>query len=511
METEVFGESVPNWDIIELEADMYHLSDIKKFLRCDRLYCYGKGEENVFRPFLHSDENIIDLLKEYFGIGECFTGIRNDENDRFFSSRNDYEWFIRPRFVDGLLRLNVPLMHRVPEGYDLYFLYYGTQIRELDTVTLRATNKVMERLNVPVNRILLIYFNEEYTYHGKLDVQELFLVTDRFRDKTIISIVEDGDFDYDSLIRRMERYEIDEKAPVKSRTCRQNGLCEFYDRCFPEEEKTVADSILTLVSSRFKRQMYNDGRKLLKDADPSLIEGNRVQYAQIMASRNGGVFLDANALGKWLEKLEKRPISFIDFEWDRYLVPAYENMRPMDPLCFEFALYYIDEEGHMEHRTFVATGDCRKDFIEGLLMYLPSSGPILAYNAYGAECLRLKELSEMFPEYRERLEKLIERFVDLATPFNEGLVYDVNMEGNFTLKKLVDICSEYSYTDLDIYDGMEAVYSWRDIGKDNGVDEQKILSDLEEYCSLDAYGLFLVYRWLIKLMLESNKQKEEDL
>lgn len=501
-----------NWDIIIVEeADMYHLSDIKKFLRCDRLYYYSKGEENAFRPFLRSDENIIDLLKEYFGIEDCFLGIRNDENDRFFSSRDQYEWFIRPRFVDGYLRLSIPLMHKGPEGFDLYFLYYGTQIRELDTISLRAANKVLERLNVPVDAIYLIYFNENYTFHEKLDVRQLFCVTDTFRNRKIMSIVEEGDFDYDSLIRRMEKTDPEQEKPAKTRYCRQNGICEYYDRCFPEEEKTASDSILTLVSSQYKKQMYNDGMKLLKDADPERIEGNPIQYAQIMASRNGGTFLDVNALSKWLEKLDERPISFIDFEWDRYLVPAFENMRPMDPLCFEFALYYIDEEGHMEHRTFVATGDCRRDFIEALLMYLPSSGPILAYNAYGAECLRLKELGETFPEYRERLDALIGRFVDLAVPFIEGLVYDVGMEGNFTLKKLVDICSEYSYADLDIYDGMEAVYNWRDIGKNNGADEQKILNDLKEYCSLDAYGLFLVYRWLVKLMIESNKQKEEDL
>lgn len=65
---------------------MYHLSDIKKFLLCERLYYFGKDDNNVFKPFLCSDDNIIDLIKEYFHIEKCFNGIRNDENDGFFSA-----------------------------------------------------------------------------------------------------------------------------------------------------------------------------------------------------------------------------------------------------------------------------------------------------------------------------------------------------------------------------------------------------------------------------------------
>ena len=104
------------------------------------------------------------------------------------------------------------------------------------------------------------------------------------------------------------------------------------------------------------------------------------------------------------------------------------------------------------------------------------------------------------PEYNKELNKIIARFVDLATPFVEGLVYDVRMAGNYSLKKLVSVVSEYSYRNLDINDGMKAVYSWRNVDKGNLEDSSKVLADLKEYCSLDAYGLLLVYRWLISLV-----------
>lgn len=481
---------------------MYHISDIKKFLRCERLYYYSKNTNANFIPYLRSDENIINLIKSYFDIEDCFEGVRNDPEDRFKDNLDNYEWFIHPRFNDGELRINIPLVHKVNDGLDLYFIYYGTVIKELDTLTYKVSLDLLRSHGYKVNEIYLVLFNEDYINDGTLNPKELFLCVNTFRNERIIETVLKNNTDYKSIISNMDNYRLTDSK--KNKYCRVNGLCEYYHICFPDEKKLPDDSILTLVSSRYKNKMYEDDIEYLKDADISLVEGNRIQYAQIMASKNNGLFIDKYPLKKWLSNLEERPISFIDFEWDRYLVPPYKNMKPMDVLCFEFALYYLDESGTLQHRTFLGTGDCRKEFIEALIEYLPSSGPILAYNAKGAECLRIEELGNMFPEYKERLDEINKRFIDLFTPFNEGLVYDIRMQGDFTLKKLVDICSKYSYADLNIDDGLKAVIQWRTVDNGEIDNEQEVLENLKRYCSLDAYGLFLVYKWLVELIIESK-------
>ena len=53
-----------------------------------------------------------------------------------------------------------------------------------------------------------------------------------------------------------------------------------------------------------------------------------------------------------------------------------------------------------------------------------------------------------------------------------------------------------SYKDLDINEGMKAVYSWRDLDKELNEEQDKTIEDLKKYCSLDAYGLVIVYKWL---------------
>lgn len=481
---------------------MYHISDIKKIIRCERLYFYSKNEETTFKPYLRTDESIIDLVIKYLKIDNYFEGVRNDAASRFFENEDKYEWFVRPRFTDDELRINIPIMHKVDEGYDLYFVYFNTAIKELDTLTYNISIKVLENNNIKVNKLHLICLNGDYVNEGEIEVDKLFICLDKYKEQSIISLSRKNDVNYKSLIEKMKKEDIEDFVCKKNKNCKLNGICEHYEKCFPDEEKLDDDSILYLVSSQYKNKMYEDGIKSLKEVDLDRLEGNRVQYAQIMASKNNGLFVDKLALTNWLNKLNERPISFIDFEWDRYLLPVYKGMKPMDVVCFEFALYILNEKGEIEHRTYVGTKDCREEFIKSLIEYLPTSGPILAYNAEGAECLRLKELGDIFPQYKDELDKINSRFIDLAVPFIEGLVYDIRMQGNYTLKKLVDICSDYSYADLDIYDGMQAVYNWRNI--DRGLSSEKIIDDLKEYCSLDAYGLFLVYKWLIKLIVKSK-------
>lgn len=486
---------------------MYHISDIKKFMRCERYYFLSVNESDVFRPYLRSDESINELLIKYLCDDErCFIGARNDSKERFLTERDNFAWFSHPRFEDGDLRVNIPFLHKIDANYDIYdmyFIYYGTTVKDIDTITISIGINIFRKAGYEVKNIYLIYLNGDYISDGQIDPKRLFIISDKFKGRDLKEYIEDNYFDYGVYISKLNRSTIEEYPSKKRKFCRQNGLCEYYDDCFPAELKIEDNSILTLVSSQYKNAMYKDGIRYLKDADLNRLEGNRVQYAQVMADRNGGIFVDKPALRDFLNRLSDRPISFIDFEWDSFLIPPYENMKPLDALCFEFALYYIDEAGHIEHRTFVGTGDCRKEFIEGLQMYLPKRGPILAYNAEGAEKIRLRELGNIFPEDKEYLDGVVDRFIDLAIPFIEGMVYDTRMQGSFTLKKLVDVCSDYSYGNLDIYDGMEAVYNWRDVDKGSD-DGQKIVDNLKEYCSLDAYGLFLVYKWLVELIVESK-------
>lgn len=478
---------------------MYHISDLRKFIKCEKKYYYELDITSEFKPYLRTDEHFIDLIKEYFEIKDYYEGIPNENKERFFKEKDNYEWFVKARFENGSLRTNIPLIHRINDKYDIYFIYYGTDLNRIDHFSSRINFELLEELGLEINEIYYIYLNKDYIYHEELKVKELLLVDNKIKNKRIIEILKERYVNYQSIISKMEDVEKGNLPDINIKRCNEKISCPYFEKCQLNGEKVTDDSILHLVSSKYKYQMFFEGLKSLKDVDLKRLEGNRVQYSQIQASKNEGVFVDKIALKHWLIKIEY-PICFIDFEWDKYLVPPYEGMRPLDPLCFEYALYILEEEGaELKHYTYVGTKDCRKEFLESLLKHIPNKGSIVAYNAYGAEKLRIKELGELYREYENDCLKIIKRLIDIQEPFTEGLIYDLRMAGNFSLKKLLSVVSNLSYESLDIGNGMDAVYSWRDIDKGTIEDEDEVYENLKQYCSLDAYGLYLVYLWLARM------------
>ena len=477
---------------------MYHVDDLKKFVSCPRSYFYFREQGLNFNNFLRSDETIELLLARYLGVENYYLGLTNDSNGRFLKEKENYLWFIKTRFEAFDLRVKIPLMHKNNKGYDVYFIHKGISLKNLDLFYYRVNLEVLRLVGINIDNIYIAYINGDYVYHKKLDLNKLFIICDIYEDKKIIDLLEEEVVDYKEIIKRIEATNLNSYS-VKSRSiCHSHPICPYYNNCHNDSD-LPDNSILTLVSSKYKEKMYKEGIRELKDVSLDLLEGERVQYAQIMADKKGGLYVSNYALKKYLKKLEKRPITFIDFEWDAYLIPQYEKMKPLSVLPFEFVMYILNKKGELSHYSFVGKGDCRKEFVEALLKYLPKSGPIVAYNAYGAECYRIKELAEFYVKYKKELLNINKRFEDLATPFLEGLIYDTRMRGNFSLKKLVGVVSNYNYKSLEINDGVKAVYSWRDFDKDKeNIDNEKIVNNLIEYCSLDAYGLYLVYKWLTK-------------
>lgn len=54
---------------------MYHLSDVKKYLRCPRLFQLDATlPRTPFQPFIRRDEAITDLAVRMFGLTDYFCG-----------------------------------------------------------------------------------------------------------------------------------------------------------------------------------------------------------------------------------------------------------------------------------------------------------------------------------------------------------------------------------------------------------------------------------------------------
>ena len=468
---------------------MYHISDIKQFSSCPKKYFLNKNSNKTYFNFFRNEYNIVDIYKSVFNIDECFIGQTGDNPSLVFDYIDKYEYFINARFATSNLRVKASLLHKESEGFSLYF-FKPMLPKELDVVSIYITYDILKRNKINITNIYLISVDREYVLDDQIDFNKALIITDKFNDISILETIENYSFDYDSIINSIENYKSNDDNKLE-KYC---STCEYFNECF--NDLLTDDSIMHLVSSKYKYDMYLDGKKYLKDTDLSRIDGTSLQYAQIMSNKNNGLFIDKPRLKEFMNSFKSDVISFIDFEWDCFLFPIYKKMNCFGLLPFEFSLY-IKNGNELTNYNFVGKGDCRKEFIETLINSLPDKGPIVAYNSFSAEVLRIEELATQFPEYKEKLKNIAKRFIDIAEVFSKGMIYDIRFKGQLSLKNIDSVISNISYKELDVKDGLEAVLNFRRYESNN---DDNIKDALIKYCNQDAYSLVLIYEYLLKLI-----------
>lgn len=481
---------------------MLHLTDIKKYERCPRAFWLSRRKKKEFVPFVNYNESMSELVKQLLMIREedAFIGQANDCGELALKALAEKKVLVHARFVYEDLRINVPFLIQEEGRRIIYFTYRSCYPKEHEAARIAQYLAVLDKLGVDIDEVYAIHLNAEYVRGKELDVKQLFIINEYLFNgknkahKTIRELLAQQTVDLDTRLEELHICEALDDIPVKrSQVCTRGGKCMYYADCFPQEP--ADDSILNLVQAAHKYAMHEEGITSIQDADIDRIEGTRHQYAQIMAARNGGLYVDKGALRCWRKAHIQTPISYLDFEWETYAFPPYEGMKPFDVLVFQYSLH-VEEHGALRHVGYIGEKDCRKEFIEHLLAHIPESGTILVYNMEGAEKLRLVQLAQQFPEYEKRLRAVWERMVDLSLPFSTGNVYDIRMAGFYSLKKLVPIFSDYSYQDLEISYGMDAVGKWREYCTADTEKKQVIYQQLEQYCSMDTYAEYIVYHAL---------------
>lgn len=487
---------------------MIHISDVKKFERCPAMYWNHIQDPIIQKPFVYYNEDMMELVIQRLRIKEYFEGNTGDDGTVALKALKHYNVLINARFVLEDLRIKIPVMIKGEQGYILYFTYASCFPKESEAQGIQDHISVLNSLGIDVEAVYVIHLNASYVREDNLDVDQLLIITDclynarNHPQHTITTLLSSCKRNLkDVLVEMRKTQQLKACKRKRSKVCTRGLKCTYFDRCFPQPK---AASILNLIGSAHKLEMYEKGIVNLKDADFNLIEGNRHQYAQIMADKNGGLFYDKPALRTWLNDSIEYPLSYLDFEWETFAFPPYQGMKPYDVLCFQYSLH-IEEEKNAEliHHEYLGTGDCRIAFIEHLLADIPDTGTILVFNMDGAEKLRLKQLAKQFPAYSKQLLRLCDRMVDLSLPFSSGNFYHIDMEGLYSLKKLVTIFSDFAYNELDISYGLEAVRNWRMLNNLNDEEIEKIKSQLFTYCAMDTYAMILVYHGLLSLV-ETN-------
>ena len=282
------------------EVDSMHLSDVKKFIRCEKLYQNSLVSDTNVIPFLNIHIDVCESIKAKLQIENYQIGLPNQTNSDTEDLLQKTNWLFRARFEYNDLRVKIPLVHKNKDQLDLYFISYSISENLDESINILFCEYVLQHLGYKIGEIYLLYLNKSYVRNDDLDHDQLWILTDKFtkKNKKIKDYVNDCTINPEQILEKMANIANADIIVERSSKCSGRNRCQYYLNCFPEMEVKQDNSILTLVNSNKKEAMYQSGIKYLKDIDLDKFEGNRIQYCQVMADKNGGLFFDKLALNR---------------------------------------------------------------------------------------------------------------------------------------------------------------------------------------------------------------------
>lgn len=509
-----------------------HISDIAHMLRCERMAWISHDSREPLVPFANSPVSLASLYIPWMHLEDLPVGKTGDTAEHSLDMLSGAEGALNLRLEYQGVRTKIPILLQIPDhsknpesevenlcgiplenrNYLAVYPHLSASVKESELELMKLNQMLAEKLGIHITAHEALYLNADYRHAGSLEADKLLCRSDHLFKKTgtpfsksIDEQLSGLDLNLDELIAQAKEVLYGSlPAPRKHKLCSSPRKCAQYEECFGESN-LPDDSIAFLFACHKRRQLEEHSIQSMNQIRAKDLDGFPLQYAQAMAAKNGGVFMDHKAVKAWLDQLVY-PLIYLDFEWDTFAIPPYEGMKPYDVLCFQSSMHVEEQDGSIRHYNFFEGGDCRRHFIESLLSSIPSEGSILVYNMEGAEKLRLTQLAEQFPEYHDQLEQVWNRMTDLSVIFENGAYYDLRQRGHFSLKSVLPVFDDsQGYHALQVQDGLQAIQAYRQYERSSLPEERKQLADeISAYCAMDTQAEITILHGLQSLCEKEN-------
>ncbi len=475
---DIYNEDHDSFNIIEVKA-----TTSKKFLSLGY-------KEKDFISIFEKQNNVYHLLEDN----------NNNLPDKYYKIRNK-------------------LLDRYDQaGHYVYDLAVQRYIIEND---LKQNNQLDK-----INKIhyYLAVLNDDYTFDGKYEkgvpVYNNEIIT--YFDLTSITKIYQEKIDQDR--RKLEEYiaRLDKKRCEVGIFCenKKSTKCQFFDLCFnilPEK-----NSILTYLDNHYgfnKKSVYeliNNGiTSVLEVEDKDLLrEKNQIQKKVV---KTHIPYINKDKIKDGLKQISY-PVYHLDFETFPCPLPRFKGEKPYTQSVFQFSLHIEKEPGVCDkiknHYGYLAKDelDHREELIKKLIEDIGDKGTILVYNE-SFEKSRLKELADIFPNYKKELLSIRDRVFDLMNiiktntklyetlgyPKEEAALfnyYHEDMQGSFSIKKILPLFSNLTYQGMDIANGVDALVTYAKFKTMNKQEYEYKYQKLVEYCLQDTWAMVEILKGL---------------
>jgi hypothetical protein len=445
------------------------------------------------------------------------------------------------RLLEELVNVEdyMPLKKYNDQKAKLYDKYHkaGHYVYDLAVQRYIASKDLGSKENM---RYYLSVLNSDYVYDGEVVNNERVYKKDiiAFFDMTLITkdMMDIVDNDRKKVETYISNLNGDPVALGIHCEHKKTTKCKYTKVCF--SKLPSKNSILNFIDSHhgFKDELGNkfDRFDLIEDGIYSMTdirneilnrEKNVIQKRVIIEDKP---YIDYEKIKAGLSQI-KYPIYHLDFETFPCPLPRYKGEKCYSQSVFQFSLHIEKEAGkcdkEKDHFEYLAVNheDIREELVKKMCEYIDvdSKGTILVYNE-SFEKTRLKELGELFLDYKDKLNKMRDMMFDLMyvvktkSSLYEELGFDEersklfnyyhkDMSGSFSIKKVLPLFSNLSYDELEVSNGMNALATYASFDKYTKEEYDKKYKALIEYCKQDTWAMVEILNGIKELSNSVNK------
>jgi hypothetical protein len=396
-----------------------------------------------------------------------------------------------------LAAIDVLRYDETSDDYSICEIKSSTKPKDEHLYDLAFQVLLLRQHGLNVSHAFIVHLNPNYVRHGDLDIQQLFQTADLTAqvDQTLEEVGREAE--------AARAYLLSEDEPEGPCSCIYKGRanhCSTFRYSNPDVPDYGVHDISHIGSSPRKLRELVDAGIFSLDKIPANVALTPSQKAQVSVYRSGETVIEKEAIAAELSELAF-PLHFIDYETFSPAVPLFSQHCSYDQIPLQYSLHIVGspEEGPI-HLDFLYDGsnDPTTAFLTSLQQHVCSFGSIIVWNK-GFESQVNDAIARRLPEVRDYVIDLNDRFYDLKDIFSKRYFIHKNLFGKVSIKNVLPVLAPHlSYSALEIHDGAAAANAWGKIisGEFNEQECAVVRVQLREYCALDSYGMYAIWRTL---------------
>lgn len=386
---------------------------------------------------------------------------------------------------------------------------------------LAFQTNVVEACGVQLNGKYLVRLNRAYVRDGELDFtpNQLFIIEDK---------TEAIDRLKPTAAKEMEQaqaYLSSVKNPPDPCPCYYKGRsshCTAFSYINPSVPAySVHDLNRIGNSKRYLKELLDEGileignvpiddRLKPKESKNNEKPSKPRKLNQILVHKSQKPLIDIESIKAELDSLTF-PLYFLDYETYPTAIPPYSGYHPYQQIVFQYSLHVLQKKNSepVHFDCLITNGEPSERIAKSLREHLGDTGTIVSWFKR-FENSRNRELANLLPNYKDFFLGIITRTYDLMDIVEEQYYVHPGFEGRASIKKVLPaLASHLSYKTLGVQSGTEAIEAYRQITKGELLGEMAKEKERQmlEYCKLDTYAMYAIWKYLTDIVEAQEKHK----